>query len=131
MALFRSKSRAKLTEPAPALLDWMAWPTLRESNSQRPVVGTSHYQAAIEAAARGRTERGPNNSLVMAELRAIGSGQYEGGIEVRLGGALAGHLPHDRSDKYHPVLSSLEQSGMNALCRAAMVTSCTTWSRAR
>ena len=61
---------------------WLAWPTLKEGNTLRPIKGTSHYQPAIEAAARGRTETGPNVDLVMAELRTVQDGQYAGAVAV-------------------------------------------------
>jgi hypothetical protein len=128
MSLFGRKQGTRHSAPTAAdpatvlaVSEWLAWPTLRESNTERPVVGTSHYQDTIEVAANGRTASGPKTSLLMAELRTIRTGDYAGGIEVHLGGALVGHLPQTRSSEYQPVLADLEGAGVRATCRAVIV----------
>jgi hypothetical protein len=57
----------------------------------------------------------------MAELRTVRSGEYEGAVEVRLGGAVAGHIKHDQAEEYRVVVAALEDAGTAATCRAVIV----------
>lgn len=107
--------------PAAAPTTWLEAPTLAESNTERPVAGTSFHQQLL-----ARTERHLRAAplvcdLVNVQLAVVENGEYAGAVGVYLSGHRAGSIPADRVDAYRPVVAALTEQGRPATFRAALV----------
>ncbi|KAB2969192.1 MAG: hypothetical protein F9K18_01720 [Thermoanaerobaculia bacterium] len=83
------------------------------------VVGESHYQAALERAAGGRSEDGANK-VVVAELALEDSNPYDSqAVAVRVLGETVGYLPRDSAREFRKQISALGvPPGIRMVCDA-------------
>ncbi len=91
--------------------DWLAWPTLSESPSGPDVVGVNFYKAELAAI---MNLWGP---LFMAELVVGPKGEFSEPVNLVVGGAAVGNVPHRMAGDYRKAISELHRSGKRAICR--------------
>lgn len=86
------------------------------------VVGESHYQDALERAARGRTEDGPTQVEQIAGLMAEPTNAYDpNAVMVQIGGSIVGYLNRADAVAYKPVLEAVGRMGYPAFgCHASL-----------
>lgn len=119
-----SSSRSDVGSVAP---DWWGTPTLAAGDGALSVVGESHYQAALEAVAQGRTVDGCRVSRVMAQLvREPRNVHDRNAVRVDVGGRPVGYVPREIAPRLHHVLDHLTAHGFPATCRAELTGG---WSR--
>jgi hypothetical protein len=106
--------------PAPVVSPtWLQPYTFRAGGHVFDVVGESHYQPALEAAAGGRTSEGAACPLVTALLVREPRNPFDArAIRVDVGGQTVGYIPRDWTGAFHPVLAELHRLGTVATCRA-------------
>lgn len=100
---------------------WLSVPTLAESNTERPVAGTSFHQPLLAQIAHRLRAAVPIVDLVTVQLAVLEHGEYAGAIGVYLDGRRAGSVPADRAEAYRPVIADLTAQGRPATCRAALI----------
>ncbi len=85
------------------------------------VVGESHYQSAIEAAAGGRTEDGCEH-IVDAFLILEDSNPHDSkAVQVRIDGQVCGYLSRDNARQYRMQLKAVGLPNVSARCKAKIV----------
>lgn len=102
---------------------WPQWTTLAGAgrNESQTVVGESHYQDALEAAALGRTASGPRRPCVVAQLVREANNKHDhNAVRVDIDGRAVGRLPREDAPLYHPAIDSLSRAGRPATCRATI-----------
>lgn len=119
-------SGSELSAEAPGAADavpttWLAVPTLAESNTERPVAGTSFHQPVLAQVAQLLRAVDPVVDLVTVQLAVLEHGEHAGAIGVYLDGRRAGSVPADRAEAYRPVIADLTAQGRPATCRAAIL----------
>ena len=102
------------------------WQMVRLAGDGRvSVVGESHYQPALRAAAGGRTvARGDFESAipVQAVLIPEPSNRYDDhAVRVEVNGNTVGYLPREAAEEYQPVLLNLVQQGQLGWCSARVM----------
>lgn len=106
--------------PGPVIAStWMQAPALQAAGYWVDVVGESHYQPAIDAAAGGRTSSGARVPLVTAVLvREPRNPHDRNAVRVDIDGQVAGYISKDEAPAFHTVLGALDRDGRQATCRA-------------
>ncbi len=98
---------------------WLQQPTFRAADHLVDVVGESHYQEALEAAAGGRTPAGPLRPLVTALLIPEPANPYDPhAVRVDVGGRTVGYLSRIEAQRFAPLLADLQGMRTPATCRA-------------
>jgi len=107
--------------PNPARSTFFQWPTLSGGAEYFNIVGEGNYQAAIDAAAGGKTPDGPVNRWVTAQLVAEPTNPYDrNAVMVALDGQRVGYIPRDQTSHFHRAIAQLGREGRPALCRAVI-----------
>jgi hypothetical protein len=101
-------------------LTWLQPPTLAETNTMRPLVGTSFYQSAIPPITRHLGASRPRVELFTVQLALLPDGRYAGTVAVYADGRRVASLPADWSAEYAPTVRALTESGRPATCRAVL-----------
>src|SRR5829696_3709359 len=113
------------TRPGPAMtglstVSWLQLPALNPGPAV-DAAGESHYQAALEHIAGGRTCFGVHSPLVTAVLVREPTNPYDpNAVRVEADGRPLGYVPKEDAPRFHAVLDKLAGQDRSATCRARL-----------
>jgi len=101
-------------------VSWLQLPALNPGPAV-DAAGESHYQAALEHIAGGRTCFGVHSPLVTAVLVREPTNPYDpNAVRVEADGRPLGYVPKEDAPRFHAVLDKLAGQDRSATCRARL-----------